>query len=69
MDGVRLMAVGMTTVFVFLGGLVVAMQVSAAAVARFGPDEPTPGDAGGPVAGDSEIAVVLAALAARIGRA
>lgn len=61
MEGVRLMAVGMSTVFAFLGLLVAAMHLQAAVVARWLPERREPDD-------DAELAVVLAAVAARRGR-
>lgn len=66
MEGVRLMVVGMSTVFAFLALLVGAMQVTAVAVARLAPPPPEPP---APPAGvdDGRIAVVLAAVAARHG--
>ncbi|MBX2797023.1 MAG: OadG family protein [Myxococcales bacterium] len=66
-EGVRLMIVGMTTVFAFLGVLVVAMHANRAVAGMLGtepPPEPVP-----PAVGDddAEIAVVLAAIAAQRG--
>ena len=64
-QGLQLMVVGMSTVFVFLGLLVLAMQASAAWFRHFGDTfsqlpvvEPED---------DAEIAVVLAAIAHRRG--
>ena len=70
-EGMLLMAVGMTTVFAFLGLLVGLMQGSAAFFAAFGDRFPEaealqPGWADSPSAGSDEvIAVVLAAAEAR----
>jgi len=70
-EGVLLMAVGMTTVFAFLGLLVGLMYGSAAFFAAFGDRFPEPeavptGWAASPAAGhDEEIAIVLAAAEAR----
>ena len=71
-EGVLLMAVGMATVFAFLGLLVGLMQGSAAFFAAFGDrfTEPEPGPAGlgaaaaGAGGNDDEIAIVLAAIEA-----
>ena len=69
-EGVLLMAVGMATVFAFLGLLVGLMQGSAAFFASFGDRFPEPetaraGRATAPSAGnDEEIAIVLAAVEA-----
>ena len=67
-EGVRLMVVGMTTVFAFLGLLVAAMHLQAAVVARWLTDDdaPRPPPPGGD--DDAELAVVLAVVAARHGR-
>ena len=65
MEGVRLMVVGMSTVFAFLGLLVAAMHVQAAVVARWLP-EPKPER--GEQDDDAALAAVLAAVAARHGR-
>jgi sodium pump decarboxylase gamma subunit len=71
MDGLRLMALGMTTVFVFLTLLVLVMQASAWSIRRFGEPFPAlaadpagrgmPGRAGG---GQNDRARVAAAIAA-----
>ena len=72
LEGVQLMGVGMTTVFAFLGLLVVAMHGSGAffrANAHRFPDPPTPEpQPGAEIGNHSEIAVVLAAVAAHRGR-
>ena len=69
-EGVQLTAVGMTTVFAFLGLLVGLMHGSAAFFEAFGhrfpalpPTETTP-EAPGGAAHDEEIAVVVAAVEA-----
>jgi sodium pump decarboxylase gamma subunit len=65
------MAVGMTTVFAFLGLLVALMQASAAFFEAFGdrfaePEAPTPSPGTPPdsAGNDDEIAIVLAAIEA-----
>jgi len=70
-EGVLLMAVGMATVFAFLGVLVGLMQGSAAFFEAFGdrfaePEVPTPsaGATPGGAGNDDEIAIVLAAIEA-----
>lgn len=67
LEGVRLMAVGMTTVFAFLTLLVLAMQALRAIGALF-PDPP-PSPAAGPTTKDDDhdIAVILAVIAATRG--
>lgn len=67
LEGVRLMVVGMTTVFAFLTLLVLAMQLNRVVGAMFPDPEPAAGPS--PVASDdeAEIAVVLAAVAAARG--
>jgi oxaloacetate decarboxylase gamma subunit len=70
MEGVRLMGVGMTTVFAFLGLLVGVMHLQAALVARWWPEPPPAPPAPTPTEqDDAELAVVLAVLASRHGRA
>ena len=70
-EGMLLMAVGMATVFAFLGLLVGLMQGSAAFFAAFAdrfpePEAVPPGRANSPSAGNDEVvAVVLAAVEAR----
>ena len=70
-EGVLLMAVGMATVFAFLGLLVGLMWGSAAFFAAFGDRfaEPEPAGQGAAAAAgagnDAEIAIVLAAIEAR----
>ncbi|MEO0603103.1 MAG: OadG family transporter subunit [Myxococcota bacterium] len=63
-EGVRLLVVGMTTVFAFLGILVVAMQATRAFASAFAPAEALAAPATNE---DADIAVVLAAVAARRG--
>ena len=64
LEGLGLMTVGMTTVFAFLGILVISMHVLARVAARFPPAEP-PERAAPPVeTDDADIAVVLAAIEA-----
>ena len=58
------MAVGMTTVFAFLGILVISMLVLARVAERFPPVEPPEPEAQPAAANDAEIAVVLAAIEA-----
>jgi len=67
LEGVRLMVVGMTTVFAFLGLLVLAMHGNRLVATALYPEPPPPepGAARGP--DDAAIAVVLAAIAARRG--
>lgn len=72
-EGLNLMAVGMTTVFAFLAVLVVLLQVSARFFERFGDRWPdaavtteTPGEAS--TRENEAIAVVLAAVTAYRGR-
>lgn len=60
-EGVRLMVVGMSTVFAFLGLLVLVMHGAARALAHY-PDPPGAAPESGP--DDAEIAVVLAAAEA-----
>ena len=77
-EGFRLMAVGMTTVFAFLSLLVVLMYGSAAFFRTFADSFPEPERAGAkprpataptPAAdADAELAVVLAAVAAHRAR-
>lgn len=71
-EGVQLMLVGMTTVFGFLGLLVLVMQGSAAffrANAHLFPEsEPAPTKPAIAASNDAEIAVVLAAVAAHRAR-
>lgn len=63
-EGLKLLVVGMSTVFAFLGLLVVAMHASAAYFRQFGDAMPAvAGAARVPDANDIEIAVVLAAIA------
>ncbi len=72
LDGVRLMVVGMTTVFAFLGVLVVAMQatrVVVESVLGVSAEPPAPERRPEAQRDDRDIAVVLAAVrAARGGR-
>lgn len=64
----RLMAVGMTTVFAFLTLLVVAMQTILRPIGGLFPDSAAPSPTEPePVSQDAEIAVVLAAVAAARG--
>ncbi len=67
-EGVLLMAVGMVTVFAFLGLLVGLMQGSAAFFGAFGDRFAEPEARGGGQlpgsAGDEDIAIVLAAIEA-----
>ncbi len=69
-EGFRLMAVGMTTVFSFLGLLVIAIHLSARFFEQFAHLFPEPEaarrlpSASAPTSDDAEIAVVLAAIAA-----
>ena len=67
-EGFRLMIVGMTTVLAFLTLLVGAIHLNALLVARWLPDDP-PAPPKLPSAADAELAVVLAVVAARHGRA
>ncbi|MEN0067380.1 MAG: OadG family protein [Myxococcota bacterium] len=68
LEGVRLMVVGMTTVFAFLGILVLAMHANRAIAQAIAPEEPPLEPSASPVADDdAAIAVVLAAVAARRG--
>jgi sodium pump decarboxylase gamma subunit len=68
--GIELTAVGMTTVFAFLGLLVGLMQASAALFEAFGhrfpvpPSTETTSGASGGASRDEEIAIVLAAVEA-----
>ena len=70
LEGVNLMAVGMTTVFSFLTLLVIVLEISARVFQSFGhrwadpavaqtPTSPTPG-----TGGDVEVAVALAVIEA-----
>ncbi|MBW1885593.1 MAG: OadG family protein [Deltaproteobacteria bacterium] len=72
LDGLRLMAVGMTTVFVFLTLLVGLMRASAvffeANAHRF-PEADSDDSASGKVGNDEEVAIAIAvALASRRGQ-
>lgn len=69
LEGVRLMAVGMTVVFAFLTLLVVAMQLILRPIGRMFPDpEPASRPERSPMGNeDRDIAVVLAAVAAARG--
>ena len=58
------MAVGMTTVFAFLGILVISMHVLARVAARFPPAEPPERETSPTETSDADIAVVLAAIEA-----
>ena len=62
--GLHLMVVGMTTVFAFLGLLVVTMQVMARVLSRFEPPEAPPAPRKENVEDEVEIAVILAAVEA-----
>ena len=69
LEGVRLMAVGMTTVFAFLTLLVLAMQALRVVGSWFPDREPeaSPNRAQTPHSDDHDIAVILAAIAATRG--
>jgi oxaloacetate decarboxylase gamma subunit len=68
-QGLWLLVVGMTTVFAFLGVLVVAMNALAALVARFPEDNPAPPPPPRRTGDDAEIvAVLVAAVAAHRAR-
>ena len=64
LEGVRLMVVGMTTVFAFLGVLVVAMHGTRAVAEQFSEPE-SPGQPGDQATQDNDrdVAIVLAAVA------
>jgi sodium pump decarboxylase gamma subunit len=66
LEGVRLMVVGMTTVFAFLTLLVLAMQINRVVGAMFPDPEPV-SEPPGPSDEDRHVAVVLAAIAAARG--
>lgn len=63
-DGLGLMAVGMTTVFAFLGILVISMRVLARVADHFPPVEPPEREVPPAETNDADIAVVLAAIEA-----
>ena len=63
-EGLRLMVLGMSTVFGFLGLLVVGMHANAAVARRLFPEPVVPP---APKGGGPHIAVVLAAIAAQRG--
>ena len=61
-EGLGLMTVGMSTVFAFLGILVISIHALARVAVYFLPEEPTDPDAPQTETEDAEIAVVLAAI-------
>ena len=64
LEGLGLMAVGMTTVFAFLGILVISMHALARVAGLFPPVEPPEQEAPPAETSDADIAVVLAAIEA-----
>ena len=62
LDGLTLTVIGMSVVFVFLMLLVFFMQLLSVVVTKFFPEKEVPvAKAASPVAGDTEIAVAIAA--------